>query len=116
MVSPAKPSARNDLIAHIAKETRVQKDEARKTLSIVLSGIVQLLKEGKELRLVDFGLFYVQEIAEKEGRNPRTGEIIQIPAHKRPRFRPGQAFKEAVHPAPVKPSKKGQAKKAVQKK
>jgi DNA-binding protein HU-beta len=110
-------SVREELIAYIAKETRVPKDEARKTLSTVLSGIVQLLKDGKRLRLVDFGTFSVQEILERKGRNPRTGEHIQIAAHKRLTFKPGQAFKKAVNPIPTKASlKKEKAKKTAQKK
>jgi DNA-binding protein HU-beta len=110
-------SFREDLIALIAKETRIHKDEARKILATVLSSIVQLLRDKKSLRLINFGAFSVREIAEKKGRNPRTGEIIQIAAHKKISFKPGQAFREAINPVPVKAFlKKEKAKKTSRKK
>jgi DNA-binding protein HU-beta len=110
-------SFREDLIALIAKETRIHKDEARKILATVLSSIVQLLKDEKRLRLVNFGTFSVKEIAERKMRNPRTGESVQVAPHKKISFRPGKAFKEAVNPISVKDSpKKGVAKKTSRKK
>jgi len=98
MVSAPQKSAREDLIHYIAQETRVHPDEARKTLKIVLAGILQLLKEGKLLRLVNFGAFSVREVPEAKGRNPRTGEVLQIAAHKRVVFKVGKELREAVNP------------------
>lgn len=55
------------------------------------------MKSGDEVRLVGFGTFMVNDVAAKEGRNPRTGETIQIPARKQPKFKPGKGLKEAVN-------------------
>jgi DNA-binding protein HU-beta len=63
----------------------------------VLSSIAKSLKKGDEVRLVGFGTFSVAKRAASEGRNPRTGEKIKIPASKQPKFKAGKALKDAVN-------------------
>ncbi len=59
--------------------------------------ITESLKKGEEVRLVGFGTFNVSNRAATEGRNPRTGETIQIPASKQPKFKAGKGLKDAVN-------------------
>lgn len=59
--------------------------------------MIEALKEGEKIQLVGFGTFDVGERAAREGRNPQTGESIQIAASKSPRFKAGKAFKDAVN-------------------
>lgn len=88
---------KNDLIAHVAQESDLSKGDATKAVDAVLDGIVGAMKRGDEVRIVGFGTFVVSERAATEGRNPRTGEKIQIAASKQPKFKAGKALKDAVN-------------------
>ena len=88
---------KNDLIAAVAEVTGLTKADADKAVDAVLDSITGALKKGKEVRLVGFGTFKVAKRAASEGRNPRTGETIKIPASKRPKFTAGKALKDAVN-------------------
>jgi DNA-binding protein HU-beta len=88
---------KNDLIAAVAEVTGLTKADAAKAVDAVLDSITGSLKKGKEVRLVGFGTFKVSKRAASEGRNPRTGETIKIPASKRPKFTAGKALKDAVN-------------------
>jgi DNA-binding protein HU-beta len=63
----------------------------------VFDAITDALRSGGEVRLVGFGTFSVSQRRASEGRNPRTGEKIQIPASKQPKFKAGKGLKEAVN-------------------
>ena len=63
----------------------------------MIDGITDSLKRGNEVRLVGFGTFAVAKRAASKGRNPRTGEPINIPASKQPKFKAGKALKDAVN-------------------
>lgn len=88
---------KNDLIAAVADATGLTKADAAKAVDAVLDSITGSLKQGNEVRLVGFGTFTVAKRAASEGRNPRTGEKINIPASKRPKFSAGKALKDAVN-------------------
>lgn len=88
---------KNDLIAQIAKITNSSKAEASRSLEAVLSAVINALSKGEEVRLVNFGTFTVVKRKATEGRNPRTGDPIKIPASKQPKFRAGKSLKEAVN-------------------
>ncbi len=88
---------KNDLIAEVAEATGLTKADATKAVDSVLDSITAALKKGNEVRLVGFGTFTVAKRAASEGRNPRTGEKIKIPASKRPKFSAGKALKDAVN-------------------
>ena len=88
---------KDDLIAKVANSVGVSKSDAAKSVDAVFSNITSSLKGGSEVRLVGFGTFIVANRAATTGRNPRTGESIQIPASKRPKFSVGKALKEAVN-------------------
>ena len=87
---------KQELVDHVATETGSSKAAAAAALDAVLDGITQALKKGDEVRLVGFGTFAVSERAKSEGRNPRTGEKIEIPASKQPKFKAGKGLKDAV--------------------
>ena len=88
---------KDDLIAKVANSVGVSKTDAAKSVDAVFSNITSSLKGGNEVRLVGFGTFIVSNRAATTGRNPRTGESIQIPASKRPKFTVGKALKDAVN-------------------
>jgi DNA-binding protein HU-beta len=88
---------KNDLIAAVADSTGLSKGDATKAVDGVFDSITAALKQGNEVRLVGFGTFLVSARAATEGRNPRTGETIQIPASKQPKFKAGKGLKDAVN-------------------
>ena len=88
---------KNELIAQVAETAELSKVDAARAVDAVFDSIAAVLKGGDEVRLVGFGTFLVTERAASEGRNPRTGETIKIPASKTPKFKAGQALKDAVN-------------------
>ena len=71
--------------------------ETEKAYKAFIETVTEALKEGEKVQLVGFGTFDIGERATREGRNPQTGESIQIAASKSPRFKAGKAFKDAVN-------------------
>ncbi len=88
---------KNDLIARVAELSDLPKTETTRAVDAVFDAITETLKEGDEVRLVNFGTFKVTHRAASEGRNPRTGEKIKIPASKQPKFSAGKGLKDAVN-------------------
>jgi len=88
---------KNDLVAVVANAAGLSKADAAKAVDGVFSAITDALKKGDEVRLVGFGTFNVADRAPSEGRNPRTGEKIAIPASKQPKFKAGKGLKDAVN-------------------
>jgi DNA-binding protein HU-beta len=86
-----------DLIAKVAEETGLSKTDATRAVDSVFDIITKALKKGDEVRLVGFGTFNVSKRAASVGRNPRTGEQIEIPASKQPKFRAGKGLKDSVN-------------------
>jgi DNA-binding protein HU-beta len=88
---------KNDLVALVADSAGLSKLDATKVVDAVFDGIIDSLKKGDEVRLVGFGTFAVAERAASEGRNPRTGDKITIPASKQPKFKAGKSLKDALN-------------------
>jgi len=88
---------KNDLIAAVADSSGLTKADAGRAVDAVFSSIEGALKSGGEVRIVGFGTFSVAHRAATTGRNPRTGETIQIAASKQPKFKAGAPLKEAVN-------------------
>ena len=82
---------------HIADEHSITKIEAEKVIDRFTSSIISALSKGNEISLMGFGNFSVSKVAARAGRNPRTGETIQIAAYNQPRFKVGQKLKNAVN-------------------
>tara|TARA_R110000787_G_scaffold12725_3_gene40879 strand:- start:124 stop:438 length:315 start_codon:yes stop_codon:yes gene_type:complete len=88
---------KNDLVASVASSAGLSKADATKAVDAVFESVTSSLKGGNEVRLVGFGTFSVTRRRASEGRNPRTGEKIQIPASNQPKFRAGKGLKDAVN-------------------
>ena len=88
---------KDDLIIKVKDSIGMSKADATNAVDSVFSNISESLKGGTEVRLVGFGTFLVTNRAATTGRNPRTGESIQIPAKKVPKFRAGKSLKEIVN-------------------
>jgi len=87
---------KGDLINEVAKVVSTKK-EAQEAVDCVLSSITRALQKGDTVTLVGFGSFKVVKRKARKGRNPQTGEEIDIKASNAPKFTPGQALKEAVN-------------------
>lgn len=88
---------KNDLIASVAEAADLSKADAGKAVDAVFDAISGALSSGGDVRLVGFGTFSVAARAATKGRNPRTGEEIDIPASKQPKFKAGKGLKDAVN-------------------
>ncbi len=88
---------KNDLIAEVSTKTGLSRAEAGKAVEATFDVISSALGKGDEVKIAGFGNFAVAERAASEGRNPRTGESIAIPASKSPKFRAGKGLKDAVN-------------------
>ena len=88
---------KNDLIEVIAKKCEMSKVEGTRAVENVLSSITDSLTKGEEVRLIGFGTFSVYNRAKTTARNPQTGEPMEIPASKQPKFKAGKALKTAVN-------------------
>ncbi len=88
---------KNDLVAAMASRTGLSKSDAAKAVDGITDAITSALKSGTEVRLVGFGTFSVSHRKATTGRNPRTGEAIQISARNVPKFKSGKALKAAVN-------------------
>ena len=88
---------KNDLIAVVAEAAGLTKTAAAAAVDATFDSITTALKSGEEVKIMGFGNFKVGERAEREGRDPRTGQPVKIAASKRPKFSPGKALKDAVN-------------------
>lgn len=88
---------KNDLVAVVADKTGLSKADSTNAVDSVFDAITDSLQGGGEVRLVGFGTFSVSQRRASEGRNPRTGERIKIPASKQPKFKAGKGLKDAVN-------------------
>ena len=88
---------KNDLVTSVAEHSSLTKAHAARAVDAVFASIEGSLKNGNEVRIVGFGTFSVASRAATTGRNPRTGEAIQIAASKQPKFKAGAPLKAAVN-------------------
>ena len=88
---------KNDLVAKVSSSTGLSKTDTANAVDGIIDAITKSLSSGEEVRLVGFGTFSVARRAATQGRNPRTGERIQIPASNQPKFKAGKGLKAAVN-------------------
>ena len=86
-----------ELIDVVAGEAGLSKADATRAVEALLGAVTKALKSGEQVSLVGFGTFVAKNRAAREGRNPRTGEMIQIPASIVPGFKAGKALMDAVN-------------------
>ncbi len=88
---------KSELIAEVAEKAGLTKWDADAAVKAVVDSITEALVNGDKVQLVGFGTFEVRERAARFGRDPRTGESMEIPASKAPAFKVGQGLKDAVN-------------------
>ncbi len=88
---------KNEFIDRVADAADMSKSEAARAVDAVFDSITEALKSGDDVRLVGFGTFSAAKRAARDGRNPRTGETIKIPASIQPKFSAGKGLKEALN-------------------
>ncbi|WP_170145393.1 HU family DNA-binding protein [Ammoniphilus oxalaticus] len=88
---------KSELIAYVAEQSELTKKDATRAVEAVFEAIESTLKNGERVQLIGFGNFEVRDRAARKGRNPQTGEEIQIAASKVPAFKPGKQLRDAVN-------------------
>ena len=88
---------KNDLVAAVSDATSLSKSDAAKAVESVFDTITSTLTKGEEIRLVGFGTFSVARRAASEGRNPRTGESVQVPEKFIPYFKTGKQIRDKLN-------------------
>ena len=88
---------KTELVNVVADATNIAKKDVDAVVNATIKAITDALKEGDKVALIGFGNFEVKATAEREGRNPKTGETITIAAAKHPAFTAGKALKESVN-------------------
>ena len=88
---------KTELVAAMAEQAELSKKDSEKALKAFIDVVTEELKKGEKIQLVGFGTFEVTERAAREGRNPLTGEKMQIKASKAPKFKAGKALKDALN-------------------
>jgi len=89
---------KGELVDAVAEKASVTKKQADVVLSAVLDAIVEAVSDGDKVTLVGFGSFESRERKAREGRNPKTGDKMNIPATKVPAFSAGKLFRDKVAP------------------
>ena len=88
---------KTELIAAVAEAADLTKKDAEKALKAFTDVVAEELKNGGKVQVVGFGTFEVSERAEREGRNPQSGEVMKIAASKAPKFKAGKALKDMIN-------------------
>jgi integration host factor beta subunit len=91
---------KTELIDRLASKLAMSKADAENTLNLILDDIVAALKTGDRVNISGFGTFSVSERQARTGRNPKTGESIQIAASRSARFKPGKQLKDSLNESP----------------
>lgn len=88
---------KTELIAAVAEKAEISKKDAEKAVKAFTEAVSEELVKGEKIQLVGFGTFEVSERPAREGRNPKTGEVMTIAASKAPKFKAGKALKDMVN-------------------
>ena len=88
---------KTELVAAMAEKAELSKKDAEAALKAFIDVVSEELKKGEKVQLVGFGTFEVSERAAREGRNPQTGETMEIKASKTPKFKAGKALKDMMN-------------------
>lgn len=88
---------KSELVSAMAAKTELSKKDAEKALKAFIDVVTEELAQGGKVQLVGYGTFDVSERSARTGRNPQSGEVMNIAASKAPRFKAGKALKDAVN-------------------
>lgn len=94
-----RPMTKAELIETLANKLPINKAEAEKAINIVLDDVINALKQGERVNISGFGTFSVSDRQARTGRNPKTGESIQISASRSAKFKPGKQLKDSLNEA-----------------
>ncbi|HOM99276.1 MAG TPA: integration host factor subunit beta [Acidobacteriota bacterium] len=86
-----------ELVDGIATRTDLSRREAEVIVQTILDGIIEALRRGEKVELRGFGSFRVRERSPRQGRNPKTGATVRVPAKKVPYFKPGKELRELIN-------------------
>jgi len=86
-----------ELVDEVARNSELSKKDAEVIVQTVLDGIIDSLQSGEKVELRGFGSFRLRDRASRQGRNPKTGEKVFVPAKKVPYFKPGKELKELIN-------------------
>ena len=84
---------KEEFMSYISGQHKCTKKEAERIINIFSTSVIGAIEEGKEISLAGFGIFSINKLAARKGRNPRSGEGLDIPAHNQPRFKAGSKLK-----------------------
>ena len=87
---------KTELVKAVAEQAELTQKDATKAVDVLFGTILNTLAQGEKIQLIGFGTFEVRDRSARKGRNPQTGEEIEIAASKVPAFKPGKELKEAV--------------------
>lgn len=87
---------KTELVSAVSKKAEISKKDAVKVVDATFAAIEEALAKGEKVQLIGFGTFEVRERAARKGRNPQTGDEIEIPASKIPAFKPGKSLKDSI--------------------
>jgi DNA-binding protein HU-beta len=88
---------KDELVAKVAEQSGLKKADVQKTMDSMIETIITTIKMGEKVNITNLGIFKVKEKNARMARNPKTGESIQVPAKKAPKFVPSKNLKEAVN-------------------
>ena len=88
---------KTEFVKHIAEQHQCTQVEAEKIIDMFTSSVIDAIGKGNEISLIGFGNFSVSKVAARTGRNPRTGEALEIAAYNQPKFKIDQKLKSAVN-------------------
>jgi len=88
---------KDELVAKVAEQSGLKKADVQKTLDSMIETIITTIKAGEKVNITNLGIFKVKDKNARVARNPKTGESIQVPAKKAPKFVPSKNLKEAVN-------------------
>lgn len=86
---------KDDLVAKISEKTGIKKSDLHRSFEVLIETIVETIKTGEKVNITGLGVFKLKEKKARLARNPKTGESIQVPAKKAPKFLPSKHFKQA---------------------
>lgn len=100
-----------ELVSNVAEKAGLTKKDAEKAVNALFQSVQEALVKNDKVQMIGFGTFEIRDRVARKGRNPQTGEPIDIPASKNPIFKAGKALKEAVNAKVKKTASKSKKKK-----
>jgi integration host factor subunit beta len=98
-----------ELVEDVARAAELTKKDAERLVEIVFESIIETLNQGEKIELRGFGSFRLRQREPRKGRNPKTGDKVDVPPKKVPYFKPGKELKELINKEPLPPREGAEA-------